>query len=447
MGRALGAALLVAWRNGGESEALALVRDANEREDQIRIRWMDFAATEKMGLPIAALSELSKDKEISLILGEKEQHPRQFTYIPIKIDGGRRGVLELSESLLPLHEYTRKTVINAGVTAGLLAVIYGLVSITLGFWLVGRPMRRLSEKARQIGTGDLSGLLTLRQRDEIGELAREMNRMSNYLGQARERAATEAAARLSAVEQLRHADRLTTVGKLASGLAHELGTPLNVVAAHAKMIAKGEVVGAAVVESANAVHRQAERMTELIRQLLDFARRRAPQKSMVDLQQLTTHTLALLKPLADKRRVNLRLTGIEKAATHADVGQIEQALTNLVVNGIQAMPRGGDLIVDISPERAKPPADLGGSEAEYFRVSIRDSGGGIPNDVRPHIFEPFFTTKGPGEGAGLGLSVSHGLIREHAGWIAVESELGRGSSFSIYLPKEADAGSSADRRG
>src|SRR5262249_51395747 len=179
---------------------------------------------------------------------------------------------------------------------------------------------------------------------------------------------------------------------------------------------------------------------------LDFARRRTPQMSSVDLKELASRTLALLHPLAEKAGVNLTLKGMNQASTQADVGQIEQVLTNLVINGIQAMPHGGDLIVDVSTQRVKPPADSGGPEADYFRVSISDRGEGIPDEVRSHLFEPFFTTKDVGEGTGLGLSVSYGLIREHHGWISVDGEPGRGSCFSIYLPKESDAGSSADRR-
>src|SRR5204863_590761 len=126
-----------------------------------------------------------------------------------------------------------------------------------------------AQKARRVGTGDLSGPLHLRQRDELGELANEINLMC-------ERLAEERGAREQATEQLRHADRLTTVGKLASGLAHELGTPLNVVRGRAKLIVDHEVEGKEVTDSARIVVEQAERMTALIRQLLDFARPRAP---------------------------------------------------------------------------------------------------------------------------------------------------------------------------
>ena len=120
-----------------------------------------------------------------------------------------------------------------------------------------------------------------------------------------------------------------------------------------------------------------------------------------------------------------------------DAGQLQQALTNLIVNGMQAMKQGGVLRVRLGRERALPPADLGGPEAEWVRLDVRDEGEGIAPEVLPHVFEPFFTTKDVGEGTGLGLSVSYGLIRDHGGWISVSSEPGRGSCFSIFLPGEA----------
>jgi signal transduction histidine kinase len=118
-----------------------------------------------------------------------------------------------------------------------------------------------------------------------------------------------------------------------------------------------------------------------------------------------------------------------------DVGGIELALTNLIVNAIHAMPRPGRVTVAIEPTRATPPADLGGGESDYARLSVTDQGTGIAPDILPHIFEPFFTTKAIGEGTGLGLSVSYGIVREHGGWIAVETTPGRGSTFSIYMPR------------
>ncbi|HEY0710873.1 MAG TPA: ATP-binding protein, partial [Polyangia bacterium] len=119
-----------------------------------------------------------------------------------------------------------------------------------------------------------------------------------------------------------------------------------------------------------------------------------------------------------------------------DVGLLQQALTNLVANGIQAMPKGGHLRVRLFRRRITPPPELGGTEAEFASFEVCDEGVGIPADAMSRIFEPFFTTKGVGEGTGLGLSVAYGIARDHGGWIAVTTEEGRGSCFSLFVPIE-----------
>jgi two-component system NtrC family sensor kinase len=144
-------------------------------------------------------------------------------------------------------------------------------------------------------------------------------------------------------------------------------------------------------------------------------------------------TLALLKPMAVKKHVELLLESGEVEAD-IDVTLIQQALANLVVNGIQAMPSGGHLRVALGCKRLVPPPEIGGVEASFAQLTVSDEGVGIAPDALPRVFEPFFTTKGVGEGTGLGLSVAYGIARDHGGWITASSEVGRGSSFSLFLP-------------
>jgi two-component system NtrC family sensor kinase len=246
----------------------------------------------------------------------------------------------------------------------------------------------------------------------LSELAEELNTMCDRLVAARERIATESAARLTALDQLRHADRLATIGQLASGVAHELGTPLNVVAGYAKMIASDEAPDENRA-SARVIAEQAVRMTAIIRQLLDFARRNKPRLSLGDLAAVTKHTIEMLSHLAQQRRVELRLSSPRPSArVRMDEAQIQQAITNLILNAIQAMPGGG----------------------QHVRLAIHDQGPGIAPEHLSHIFEPFFTTKDVGEGTGLGLSVCYGIVQEHGGFIEVESAVGAGTRFSVFLP-------------
>src|SRR5262249_3720184 len=157
------------------------------------------------------------------------------------------------------------------------------------------------------GEGDFSGPLQLAHKDELGLLATEINAMSDRLVEATRRVERETAARIATLDQLRHADRLMTVGMLASGIAHELGTPLNVVSARAQMIAGGECTDDEAKEYAGVIGSAADRMAKIIRQLLAFARRKSPQKAPRDLAQIAGETCELLRPLADKRQVRFEL--------------------------------------------------------------------------------------------------------------------------------------------
>jgi two-component system, NtrC family, sensor kinase len=141
--------------------------------------------------------------------------------------------------------------------------------------------------------------------------------------------------------------------------------------------------------------------------------------------------------MAARRNIVLACEASGPMNLEVDPGQLQQALTNLVVNGLQAMKRPGTLRVRLGHAQALPPVELGGPESEWVRLDVTDEGEGISPEVLPRIFEPFFTTKDVGEGTGLGLSVSYGLIRDHGGWISVSSEPGCGSCFSIFLPPKA----------
>jgi two-component system, NtrC family, sensor kinase len=313
------------------------------------------------------------------------------------------------------------------------AALCGLGSAAFSAWFVERPIRALINKARRVGAGDHSGPILIPSHDDITELAHEMNAMCERLADAQEQIQVEAEARIATLEQLRHADRLKTVGQLAAGVAHELGTPLNVVAGRAKMISDGDSSPEEILTHARIIGEQAERMTTIIRQLLGFARRKGPRFGIGELYSIAKETSAMLSPLADKHKVSLALDKEVRISVEVDPNQIQQAVSNLMVNAIEASP-GKQVTVRVFVRKAQPPADHGGSAGEYACLVVEDEGRGIPKKQLPHIFEPFFTTKAVGEGTGLGLSVSHDIVREHGGWIEVESEVDKGSRFSLFLP-------------
>ncbi|MGB8296648.1 MAG: HAMP domain-containing sensor histidine kinase [Polyangia bacterium] len=420
LARTLANALPRVWADGGREEALSLLENVSTPDGRFRVRWVDGKA------PPAPASS-------------RERH---YTDVPIQVNGQNVGYVELSESRAYERAYVRDTLVRAAWATLAAVLVAALLAAALGLSLVGRPLAKLTQKARNIAAGDLSGKLDLRQRDEIGELAREFDAMCDSLAQARVSLAGETEARVRAIEQLRHADRLATVGKLASGIAHEVGTPLGVALVRANMISSGRIAGDEAREGARIIGQQVERIARIIRQLLDFARGQAVRppghglhRQPIDLASLVDKTLSLVKPLADKRQLTLDLhTAPDLPKPSVDEGQIQQVLLNLVVNSIHASDHPGQVLVDISVGKATTPADLGGAPGEYLCLSVADQGVGIPPEILPRIFEPFFTTKGVGEGTGLGLSVAYGIVREHGGWIDVQSAPRQGSRFSIYLP-------------
>jgi signal transduction histidine kinase len=420
------------WERDGEAAARQFLLTASSRSEHIRARWVWLDATSR-DAPHVSRDQLQPLDEGQVV--STKQDGLLLTYIPVKVPEPRDGGLEIAQPLDQLYKFTSDSLRNGIIASASAVAIAGLLALALGVVFIGRPISRLAEKARRVGTGDLSGPLELAQRDELGQLAKEINLMC-------ERLAAERSAREAATEQLRHADRLTTVGKLASGIAHELGTPLNVVQGRARLIRDREVEGDDVIESARIVLEQAERMTALIRQLLDFARPRPLHKSPLTVAGLVQRVCELVATIARKANVKLELLTPEAGLrVEADEGQLHQVLTNLVINAIHAMPGGGTVHIAARSAAATPPPYVERSAPAWIAIEVRDTGIGMDAETRARIFEPFFTTKQAGEGTGLGLSVSWGIVREHGGWIDVQSAPGAGSTFTVWLPRDAQSSS------
>lgn len=262
--------------------------------------------------------------------------------------------------------------------------------------------------------------------NEIDEFAREINR----------RVLEKNEAHIAALEQIRHTDRLTTVGHLAAGIAHELGTPLNVVSGQAELIISSDLDRTGIIRSARMIIDQSDRMAGIIRQLLDFSRRGVGRRVDLDLRQVVTDTVELLSLIATKAKVEIMCeAGDTPIPAYVDKNTMQQALTNIALNAIQAMPNGGHLRFRLESKLLQPPDGVSDVPAMYQCIIIEDDGVGISATNLPQLFEPFFTTKRVGEGTGLGLPVAYGIVAEHGGWIAVDSVEGKGSTFSIMLPR------------
>jgi signal transduction histidine kinase len=431
------------WRQSGKQRVDEIIDETNARQNTIRVRWvwMDQRWDSVHPRPHGAdFDSILRGQIVSRRHADADGRACLFTYARVTLAAQIPGGIELREQLPSFQQYVRNFVVHLGTMTLVMALVAGVLVFFLGTELVGRPLQLLIEKTRRVGRGDLTGPLHLGGHDELTELADALNAMCDQLAASQQQVRQEEAARAAAMDQLRHADRLRTVGGMASGMAHELGTPLAVVSGRADLIASGKLSPEEIVQSARTIKTESQRMATIIRQLLDFARRSAPRTSGVDLRQIAGQTVELLEALAKKHQVVLNLNGqAEPAVTTVDAGQIQQVLTNLIVNSVQSMPDGGRVDVGIQRLPAVPPPGCPARAGEYFRIQVQDQGSGISQEQIEHVFEPFFTTKDVGEGTGLGLSVSYGIVEEHGGWIDVRSEVGVGSCFSVYLPIRTNA--------
>ncbi len=426
VGLTAGAALA---RSRTLEDALLLADRVDATREFIRVRYVSMRpdAPEHLrpalGVELAKLPAAGAALQLVRPAGDGENADLLVTYVPAPVMGEPAGAMELSQPLASRAEYIWRGIWSALASALAMLVVGGVAMALIGARVVGQPVRELIAAARRIGAGHFDVLTATHRQDEFGELGRALRAMSVELGAAQRRAQAEAEAKIQALEQLRHAERLTTLGKLASVLAHEIGTPLNVIAGHAKLLNSGKLDAAATRESLSAIGTQCGRITTIVRRVLDYARRRPAKRTEVQGVDLLQHARTMLQSFAEEKGVELTLDA-ERADTAilADPDQLQQALTNVMLNAIYATPPGGKVELGVH------------SDGPAVSFTIRDHGSGLSPDVRERMFEPFFTTKPPGEGTGLGLSVTRDIVVEHGGSIDVSSLPEQGTSFVIKLP-------------
>ena len=232
-------------------------------------------------------------------------------------------------------------------------------------------------------------------------------------------------------------DRLAAVGQLAAGIAHDFNNIMGTIILYSEMLSLEPGLSAQGRERLETVFAQARRAADLTQQILDFGRRAVVARHPMDLVPFLKELQKLMgRTLPENIQMKL-LYEEEEYVVSADPGRMQQVFMNLALNARGAMPKGGSLEVEISRLRVKPgerPPFRDMPAREWVRVRVSDTGTGIPAQVLPHVFDPFFTTKAPGEGSGLGLSQVYGIVKQHDGYIDVETHLGEGTTFIIYLP-------------
>ncbi|MBN1356282.1 response regulator [bacterium] len=272
----------------------------------------------------------------------------------------------------------------------------------------------------------------LRLTDFNTELERRVAERTAELRDANDRLRAEIKERQTAEEQLRHAQKMEAIGQLAGGVAHDFNNLMTVVIGYSEMILASIDETDPIREDIREIAGAGEMASDVARQLLAFSRKQVIQLEMIDLNTLIGNLNKMLSRLigADIRLETDFNPDLETIA--ADPGQMEQVVMNLVINARDAMPEGGKIVIRTENVTLDAPRDTG--TGQYVQIIVQDTGTGIDPVILDRIFEPFFTTKSKGKGTGLGLSVVYGIIKQHNGWIDVESALNRGTTFTIYLP-------------
>ena len=353
------------------------------------------------------------------------------------------GVLDVKMSLAQA-DATLATARRQFIAAAMLtALLVGLASAAFTYRGVHRPVHALIDGARRIAGGDLDPEIRVAGRDEIGQLGDAFNRMSAELRQARaeltawsDRLETRLVQRTDELNRSQrhvvHMEKMASLGKLAATVAHELNNPLAGILNYAKLV--GRSVGEAdlpederreLLRCLALIHKEAGRCGDIVRNLLLFARQSGGEPALVSLNAVVESALMLMRHHLEMSGAELetRFLAAGREQVVCDSNQIQQALVALMVNAVEAMPSGGRLAVRAT------------DRGESVDIEIEDSGAGIPPEILPHIFEPFFSTKDKAEGVGLGLSVAYGIVQRHGGDIAVDSSVGRGTKFTITLPR------------
>ncbi len=367
---------------------------------------------------------------------------RQFRIIgvPVKYDGRVWGAVVLTYSLASVEELRRQ-----GRTVMLWFVPAAIVLLTLLLdlatrRLIHRPIAAIHRTMQRVKAGQLEARAPVARTDEIGAVAVGLNdmlsEMEGFNVALRERV-DEATAELRAKneelvetyqrlftlrEALARADQLAAVGHMAASVAHQVGTPLNLISGYVQMIREEVGRDSRVTRRLEIVEEQITKVTAIVRTLLDHARRPTP-RAPTDLAQIVRRVVDMARPKADAVSVRLEQSLSDVPPVMADAVQLELALVNLVANSLDAMPGGGLTSITVAQT---PDGNV--------RIQIADTGSGIAPDLLPRIFEPWVTTKAAGRGTGLGLSITRDVVVSLGGTITVKSEVGAGSTFTVELP-------------
>lgn len=338
--------------------------------------------------------------------------------VPLHISTKFWGSLALGYSLRPIEQELTALAWRL-IEMALLLMLANSVLTALYVESLIRPILRMHQTMKRAGDGEFSARVGTRSRDEVGELGQAFNGMMDELEAARERDK-------AGQTQLAHTEKMAALGTLAAGVAHEVNNPLGGILACIENMRADPEDRDMRDRYLVLIHDGLRRIERTVANLLDFSRRRELKAEPTSVNHCLLHVGELVEYQLRRGGVELKLDlDPDEPIILGDHFQIEQLFLNLVLNGLQAMPKGGTLALRTRQRDGRVVAE------------VRDTGTGIPEDIRPRIFDPFFTTRPVGEGTGLGLAVSDSIVVAHGGRIDVESRPGLGSVFRVILPARA----------
>ena len=368
------------------------------------------------------------------------------------------GVIDADLSLAPVDAQLAENQRQLLGFTGLTVVLVSLVSVVFVWAVVHRPVRELIGGTQEMAQGNLGHRLEVHSGDELGELAASFNKMAADLDRANqeltdwartleERVARKTGELRQAEDHLLASEKMAALGKLAATVAHEVNNPLSGILTYTRLTLKqleaeapDPARRAEMISQLRIIERESRRCGEIMRNLLTFARQAPPQREPNQVNELAERALVLVRHQVELQGIELvtRLAP-DLPPVSCDANQIQQVALTLLVNAVEATPRGGRL--EVSTE-----AD---AEEKTVRLRVRDTGAGIAPDVLPHIFEPFFTTKEDQHRTGLGLAVARSIAEQHGATLEARSRPGEGTEFILNLPAGAAelAGAGAGKKG
>ena len=352
--------------------------------------------------------------------------------------------LSLAKADVQLAESSRRMIAYTACALLLIA----LLSWFFVWQVVGRPVKTLQHGTEHLGNGNLGYQIEVHSEDEIGQLARSFNDMSTRLESEHkenvawthtleQRVEQKTRELKRAHEHALHTEKMASIGKMAAVLAHEINNPLSGILTYAKLLHKwidhenGSLSRRQdICDSLDLIASESRRCGDLVKNLLAFSRATPMNLQPTDMNRVMEQSLRLVQHQLDLAGVQVQTQfDPDLPLVQCDGAQIEQVLLALMMNAIDAMPQGGNLWLTT---KVVP-------ESNQVQIVVRDDGSGIAPEILPQIFEPFLTTKETGHGVGLGLAISHSILERHNGKIEVQSELGRGTTFTVTLPWEGEA--------